>query len=100
MKSPMAMLEFGISGIDDIRSLIKAWKRYLGIEGLDNTKSILVYVTVNDRQPEEEVFLRFCASQEVLDRFLDYLGEDGFQFSCTEFIPGLLTICRVEPEGW
>lgn len=100
MKFPVSMLEFGISDLSDIRFLVKAWKKHLVKEDLEGTNSMLVNVTVDDRTPEEELSLNFYATQEVLDRFLEALEKEGFKFSRTEIIPGLLTMCRVEHERW
>jgi hypothetical protein len=58
----------------------------------------LVYVTIEDRLPGEQVSINFQASTEVLDQFMSILEQDGLRFSCDEIVPGLLTICRVEKD--
>ena len=34
----------------------------------------------------------------MLDRFLSILEQDGLKFSRDEFIPGFLTMCRVDKD--
>ena len=58
----------------------------------------LVYVTIEDRLPGEQVSLNFQASTEMLDRFLSILEQDGLKFSRDEIVPGFLIICRVEKD--
>jgi len=58
----------------------------------------LVYATIEDRLPGEQVGLNFQASTEMLDKFMRILEQDGLRFSCDEIVPGLLTICRVEKD--
>jgi hypothetical protein len=60
--------------------------------------SILVYVTIEDRLPGDQVCLNFTAELEVLDRFLSSLEKDGLKFTRNEFIPGLLILCRADKD--
>jgi hypothetical protein len=59
---------------------------------------VLVFVSVDDRLPGEEVSLNFNATEEVLDKFLNVLEQSGLRFSCSDLIPGLIKTCRVEPD--
>jgi hypothetical protein len=95
MKTRLCRLEFGINCLGDIRVLYYAWDRLWIPEG---GMPGLVYVTIEDRLPGEQVGLNFQASPEMLDRFLERLEKDGLRFSCDEIVPGLLTICRVEKD--
>jgi hypothetical protein len=98
MKTRMCRLEFGVNCLADIRFLYYTWDRLWTMEGGVPPHSILVYVTIEDRLPGEQVNINFQASSEMLDRFLSILEQDGLKFSCDEIVPGLLTICRVEKE--
>jgi hypothetical protein len=78
--------------------LYHAWDRLWTLEGGVPPHSILVYVTIEDRLPGEQVSLNFQASPEMLNRFLRALEQDGFKFSRNEFIPGFLIMCRVDKD--
>jgi len=58
----------------------------------------LVYVTIEDRLPGEQVSLNFQASMEVSDRFLSILEQDSPKFNRDELVPDLLILCRVEKD--
>ncbi len=96
--SRLCRLEFGISGMADLRFLYKAWDRLWAVEDRGNAESIMVYVTMEDRLPGEEVSLNFHATPEVLDKFLDILEQDGLRFSSDIVIPGFLIMCRVDQD--
>ena len=98
MKSRIGRLEFGVNCLADIRVLYKAWDRLWTLEGGVPPYSILVYVMVDDRLPEEQVSLNFQASTEVLERFLSILEQDGLKFTRNELIPGFLIMCRVDKD--
>jgi hypothetical protein len=78
--------------------LYHAWDRLWTLEGGVPPHSILVYVTIEDRLPGEQVSLNFQASPEMLNRFLRALEQDGFKFSRNEFRPGFLIMCRVDKD--
>jgi hypothetical protein len=98
MKTRMCRLEFGINCLADIRFLYYAWDRLWSLEGGVPPHSILVYVTIEDRLPGDQVCLNFTASTEMLDRFMRILAEDGLQFSRNDLMPGFLIMCRVEKD--
>jgi hypothetical protein len=98
MKSRKGWLEFGINCLADLRILYKAWDRLWALEDPSKTDTIMVYVTMDDRLPEEQVALHFQASPEVLDRYLSILEQDGLRFTRREPIRGFLTMCRVEKD--
>jgi hypothetical protein len=98
MKWHRGRLEFGVNCLADIRGLYQAWDRLWTQEGGVPTHSILVYVTIEDRVPGEQVSLNFQASPEMLDRFRGILEEDGLKFTCNDLIPGFLMMCRVEKD--
>jgi|SRR5665648_132290 len=98
MKFRKGRLDFGVNCLADIRFLYKAWDGLWTLEGGVPPYSILVYVTIEDRLPGEQVSLNFQASPEVLDRFLSILDKDGLKFTRNDLIPGFLTMCRVDKE--
>jgi hypothetical protein len=98
MKTRKCRLEFGINCLADIRFLYHAWDRLWTHEGGVPPQSILVYLTIEDRLPGDQVCMNFTAELEVLDRFLSSLEKDGLKFTRNEFIPGFLIMCRVEKD--
>ena len=98
MKFRIGRLEFGINCLADIRFLYQAWDRLWSLESGVPPHSILVYLTIEDRLPGEQVSLNFQASPAVLDRFLANLEQDGLKFSRHDLIPGFLITCRVEQD--
>ena len=98
MKTRMCRLEFGVNCLADIRFLYYAWDRLWTMEGGVPPHSILVYVTIEDRLPGDQVCLNFTASTEMLDRFMRILEEDGLKFSRNDFMPGFLIMCRVDKD--
>jgi hypothetical protein len=98
MKFRIGRLEFGINSLADIRLLYKAWDRLWTMEGGQPPYSILVYVTIEDRLPGEQVCLNFQASPDMLDRFLEILKKDGLQFTRNDLIPDFLILCRIDKD--
>jgi hypothetical protein len=98
MKSRKGWLEFGINCLADLRVLYKAWDRLWTLEDPSKTDTVLVYVTMDDWLPEEQVSLHFQASPEVLDRYLSILKQDGLRFTRREPIAGFLTMCRIDKD--
>ena len=98
MKTRLCRLEFGVNCLADIRFLYHAWDRLWTLEGGVPRHSILVYLTVEDRLPGEQVCINFQASTEVLDRFLKILEQDGLKFSRNDLMPGFLIMCRVDQD--
>ena len=95
MSRRIEQLEFGVTCLEDIRRLLKAWQKHLVRERLEASESGLVHVIVEDRQPGEEVKLVFQAAHPVLERFLLSLEEQGVRFTSNEILPGILTIARI-----
>jgi hypothetical protein len=98
MKTRMCRLEFGINCLGDIRVLYHAWDRLWTLKGGVPPHSILVYVTIEDRMPSEQVSLNFQASTEMLDKFLSALEQDGLKFGRNELMPGFLVICQANKD--
>jgi hypothetical protein len=98
MKFRLCRLEFGVSSMEDIRFLYRTWDSLWTLEDRGNTDSILVYVTVDDRLPGEEVSLDFHGTTEVLDKFLGILKQAGLKFSCSDLVPGLIKMCHVDHD--
>jgi hypothetical protein len=98
VKFRLCRLEFYVSSMDDIRFLYRTWDSLWTLEDRGNTDSILVYLTVDDRLPGEEVSLNFHGTTEVLDKFLGILRQAGLKFSCNDLVPGLIKTCRVDHD--
>jgi hypothetical protein len=99
MKTRTCRLEFGVNCLADIRFLYYAWDRLWSLEGgVPQSRSIMVYVTIEDRLPGDQVCLNFTASTEMLDRFMGILEQDGLKFTRNDLMPGFLIICRVDKD--
>lgn len=98
VKFRLCRLEFGVSSMEDIRFLYRTWDSLWTVEDRGSTDSILVYVSVDDRLPGEEVSLNFHGTTEVLDKFLSLLKQKGLKFSCNDLVPGLIKTCRVDHD--
>jgi hypothetical protein len=96
MKFILCRLEFVVKGLKDIRLLYRTWDSLWTVEDRVNTDCIMVFVTVDDWLPGEEVILNFNATEEVLDKFLSILAQNGLKFSCNDFVPGLIKNCRID----
>ncbi len=63
MQQRMEMVEFGVAGLEDVRTLLKRWKKVLGELSREGGPVMVmqthrqVTVEVEDRQPGEEVLL-------------------------------------------
>ena len=99
MKFRIGRLEFGVNCLADIRFLYQAWDRLWSLEGGVPPHSILVYLTIEDRLPGEQVNLNFQASPAMLEKFLGNLEEAGLKFSRHDLISGFLITCRVEKDS-
>jgi hypothetical protein len=82
----------------DLKFLYRAWDGLWTVEDRGNTDSILVYVSVDDRLPGGEASLNFHGTPQVQDKFLSILEEKGLKFSCEDFLPGLVKICRIDHD--
>ena len=98
VKFRMCRLEFVISGMADLKFLYRAWDSLWTVEDRGSTDCILVTVSVDDRLPGEPVSLNFHSPEEVLDKFLSILKENGLRFSCEELLPGLIKTCRIDHD--
>jgi hypothetical protein len=97
-KFAICRLEFGVSSMEDIRFLYRTWDSLWTLEDRGSTDCILVYITVDDRLPGEEVSLNFHAAEEVLDKFLAILEQNGLKFTRNDLVPGLIKTCRVDHD--
>ncbi len=96
MKKRPQQLEIGVSGLEDIRLLMKTWRHILSLAGRESTEVRWVFVTVEDRVPGEEVSLIFQEYLEILERFIKALEDLGGKVVCEELIPGICTTGRME----
>ena len=105
MQQRMEMMEFGVAGLEDVRTLLKRWKAVLAYPVQESGPSMVmqthrqVTVEVEDRRPGEEVLLTFLAPKEVLERFLADLRQEGLEMSEDPRIPGVLLTCRLKPRN-
>ncbi len=105
MQQRMEMVEFGVAGLEDVRTLLKRWKAVLAELSREGAPSMVmqthrqVTVEVEDRRPGEEVLLSFLAPKEVLERFLADLRKQGLEMSEDPLIPGVLLTCRLKPRN-
>ena len=91
-------IEFGMTCLADIRFLYQAWDRFWTLEAGGPVESILLYVTIEDRLPGEQVNLNFQAKPEVLERFLGNLEQAGLKFRRHDLVPNFLIVCRVDKD--
>ena len=105
MPQRLEMVEFGVAGLQDVRTLLKRWKAVLGELSREGAPAMVmqthrqVTVEVEDRRPGEEVLLSFLAPKEVLERFLADLRQQGLEVSEHPLIPGILLTCRLKPRN-
>jgi len=98
MQFRVSRLDFVVNGLEDIRLLRTTWDSLWTREDQGTNESVLVNVTVDDREPGAGVSLNFYAAEDVLERFLSILEHVGLKFDCEDFLPGLCRICRIERE--
>ncbi len=103
MKTRLQMLQFGVSGLEDIRTLYPRWQAVLQRlkeekKSMDIEAHRQVGVEVEWRRPGEEVLLNFLAPPAVLEAFLNDLREQGLAFSQEEIIPWMVSRCRLMPR--
>jgi hypothetical protein len=101
MQQRLEMMEFGVTGLAEVRTLVKRWKKVvagLADEGVPYQvwkTHRQVGVEVEDRRPGEEVLLTFLAPKEVLERFLADLRGQGLEVMEEPLVPGLVVTCRL-----
>ena len=101
MQQKLQMVEFGVAGLEEVRTLLKRWKKVLAGLAREGGPSAVwqthrpVGVEVEDRRPGEEVLLTFLAPKEVLERFLADLKKEGLEVTEEPLIPGVAITCRL-----
>jgi hypothetical protein len=101
MQQRLEMVEFGVTGLAEIRTLLNRWKKVLAYPLRESGPSLVmqtyrqVAVEVEDRRPGEEVLLTFLAPKEVLERFLADLRSQGFEVTEDPLVPGVVITCRL-----
>ena len=102
MQQKLQMVEFGVAGLEEVRTLVKRWKKVLAGLAREDEGPAMVWQTrqqvggeVEDRRPGEEVLLTFLASREVLERFLADLRQEGLEVTEEPLIPGVAISCRL-----
>ena len=102
MEQKLQMVEFGVSGLEEVRTLVKRWKKVVAELTKEDEGPTMVWQThrqvgleVEDRRPGEEVFLTFLAPKEVLERFLADLRSQGLEVCEEPLIPGVVLTCRL-----
>ena len=101
-QQPVQMVEFGVTGLEEVRTLVKRWKQMLAELAREDEGPTVIWQTrrhvgieVEDRRPGEEVLLTFLAPKEVLERFLEDLRGQGLEVTEEPLIPGLAITCRL-----
>jgi hypothetical protein len=101
MQQKLKMVEFGATGLEEVRTLVKRWKKVLaGLAGEEVLAAVWkthrqVGIEVEDRRPGEEVLLIFLAPKLVLERFLADLKAQGLEVMEGPLVPGYVLICRL-----
>jgi hypothetical protein len=101
MQQRLEMMEFGVTGLAEVRTLVNRWKAVLAGLAREEMPSLVwkthrqVGVEVEDRRPGEEVLLTFLAPREVLERFLADLRGQGLEVCEEPLVPGLVITCRL-----
>jgi hypothetical protein len=102
MEQKLQMVEFGVSGLEEVRTLVKRWKQVVAELAKEEEGPTMVWQTrrqvgveVEDRRPGEEVLLTFLAPREVVEYFLADLRGQGLEVSEEPLIPGVAISCRL-----
>ena len=102
MQQKLQMVEFGVAGLEEVRTLVKRWKKVLAGLAKEDEGPTMVWQTrrpvgleVEDRRPGEEVLLTFLAPREVVERFLADLRAEGLEVCEEPLIPGVAITCRL-----
>ena len=102
MEQKLQMVEFGVSGLEEVRILLKRWKKVLAEPAKEDEGPYQVWrthrpvgVELEDRRPGEEVLLTFLAPREALERFLADLRAEGLEVTEEPLIPGVAFTCRL-----
>jgi hypothetical protein len=105
MQQQLEMVEFGVSGLEEVRTLVTRWKQVVaGPEAEGAPYQVWqthrqVGVEVEDRRPGAEVLLTFLAPREVLERFLADLRGQGLEVLEEALVPGLVMTCRLRQRS-
>jgi hypothetical protein len=97
----LEMVEFGVTGLAEVRLLLNRWKVVLAEASEKSGPSMVmktyrqVGIEVEDRRPGQEVLLTFLAPKEVLERFLADLRGQGVEVTEEPLIPGVAITCRL-----
>jgi len=97
MQSGLYELEVVVRHLQDVKRLCRTWA------GLSNEKDLgqnepVVRVSLDGQLPEEKVCLSFHAPAEALDELLNILKHTGVKLTCTETLPGIGQVWRLEPD--
>jgi hypothetical protein len=100
MKQQLEMIEFGVTGLEEVRTLVKRWKKVVAELAKEGPTMVWqthrqVGVEVEDRRPGEEVLLTFLAPREVVEYFLADLRGQGLEVTEEPLIPGVAITCRL-----
>jgi|WetSurMetagenome_2_1015567.scaffolds.fasta_scaffold63280_2 hypothetical protein len=98
----LQMVKFGVSGLAEVRTLVKRWQQVLARLAREEEGPSMVWKThrqvgveIEDRRPGEEVLLTFPVPREVLERFLADLRQEGLEVTADPLTPGVLITCRL-----
>ncbi len=106
MQQKLQMVEFGVAGLEEVRTLVKRWKQVVAELAKEDEGPAMVWQTrrqvgieVEDRRPGEEVLLTFLAPREVVEKFLADLRGQGLEVSEEPLIPGVAISCRLRARN-
>lgn len=105
MHMRLKLVQFGVSGLTDIRTLFYRWQAVLGrlSKEASPAPNLEAYrqvgIEVEWRRPGEEVLLNFLAPPALLDRFLADLKEQGLTYREEEVVPWMVVRCRLIPPS-
>ena len=105
MHMRLKLVQFGVTGLTDIRTLCTRWQAVLARLAQETGSNPeleawrQVGVEVEWRRPGAEGCLTFLAPPALLERFLDDLKEQGWAFSEEEVIPWMVVRCRLIPPS-
>jgi hypothetical protein len=101
MKLQLEMMEFGVSGLAEVRTLVKRWQQLVAGLAKEEGPALAwqthrqVGVEVEDRRPGAEVLLTFLAPKLVLERCLADLRHQGLEVIEEPLVPGVVLTCRL-----
>ena len=106
MQQHLEMVEFGVAGLEDVRTLVKRWKAVLAELARQEAPSMVwqTYRQVGGGSGGpagrgRRCGLTFLAPKDVLARFIADLRHQGLEVTEDPLVPGVLLTCRLKPRN-